>query len=1003
MAAAQATEKHDQDHAPESDQAEPPSTPPEQVEKPLVKASPAHQRDLHQQRRRRRASDMSVKPFEGLDRNEASPTSTQNSSSPGGDSSPLHVEDSIYSSSDEDGDIAMNLDDATGQTVRSEVSSSSTGSSLDDRLRRAAAEAGTRGIEYDENSDDLSMELADGTITNAFQSWVDVHQHITGQDASAQNNRGDVNPFLSALPSHGDANSDQIHAPAVEAEQEEETLGVKMDMTVAAGSILTANPSPRKQISFRGFDDGDQSEEADTEDIPMNMTIAAGGILSRKSSPGKGSSQQGSSTAVDIEVNEGELTQDVGMDMTVAAGSILPRRPSPNKGISFQDIVDGDDSQAKEEDKTQDSGMDMTVAAGGILTETQPRTRKISLQEFLDMTNIHFMELSTTKRRRTMSAAPPRPSPEGLSASHGACFAAAATTVPLLELYQHATRELKSYISTGRKIIGTIEQETMEDQPALFLEYADARPDMKVMMDNQFRNGKANARLQSKEGWYAWRRQLVDGLRGGLDGIKADMEQDAHSLTRQEAILGSTVSHLVTRLGQLEQEARTLQQRAEDFETVDHASLRSARAQLASADKEVAEKSELLKKVDQHMTDKLDALAVAQELKTEFQSQIAEAERVLDECRGWKSEDVRAVRDRVESIEMKTGWSLVTAEHEIEEGDADFGPALTMRFRSALRLFFHPTAFKPSTPGHQGRLGSSRSKSESGQSAPISLTYAPADGEDTGSANLTTVERFFLQLLQGQLHALAVLPRGSISPRTLLTLVEEGWDLVAKISEEIRRVEIAGITRVSILSDDKLGVNCMLILPSRSRVDVHFTLTATPTNEGRVPFQITVEAMAKYGSIATLLNGGKATKVREALNKQAGSKPIGEGGWAAAIRGLENWATSPKTESKQGYQSTIAGKPTHDSTTVTTASVLVSTTSPVEKSTLTTEAAAGAVLPKKELKKPAPMVEIMEEAAARQEEARRQEKEQEEVEMPISATKTPVARGRRPGALRRTP
>lgn len=60
---------------------------------------------------------------------------------------------------------------------------------------------------------------------------------------------------------------------------------------------------------------------------------------------------------------------------------------------------------------------------------------------------------------------PARPSQEGADSSTEAIFAAATTTLPLLELYQHATRELKSYISTGRKIIRSIEAETLAEQP----------------------------------------------------------------------------------------------------------------------------------------------------------------------------------------------------------------------------------------------------------------------------------------------------------------------------------------------------------------------------------------------------------------------------------------------------------------------------------------------------------------------------------------------------------
>jgi hypothetical protein len=98
---------------------------------------------------------------EGVDQNKSSPASTYSESSAVGDSSPIHVDDSIHSSPYDD-DTAMSMDDATRQTVQFQISSSSSASSLDGRLRRAAALAGTQSIEYDENGDDLPMELAEG-------------------------------------------------------------------------------------------------------------------------------------------------------------------------------------------------------------------------------------------------------------------------------------------------------------------------------------------------------------------------------------------------------------------------------------------------------------------------------------------------------------------------------------------------------------------------------------------------------------------------------------------------------------------------------------------------------------------------------------------------------------------------------------------------------------------------------------------------------------------------
>lgn len=65
---------------------------------------------------------------------------------------------------------------------------------------------------------------------------------------------------------------------------------------------------------------------------------------------------------------------------------------------------------------------------------------RIHLQDFLNMTNIRFMELTTTKRRHTQAPGIEKdilPGEEDLSLER--CIVAGACTVPMLELYQHVS------------------------------------------------------------------------------------------------------------------------------------------------------------------------------------------------------------------------------------------------------------------------------------------------------------------------------------------------------------------------------------------------------------------------------------------------------------------------------------------------------------------------------------------------------------------------------------
>jgi kinetochore protein Spc7/SPC105 len=527
--------------------------------------------------------------------------------------------------------------------------------------------------------------------------------------------------------------------------------------------------------------------------------------------------------------------------------------------------------------------VDMTTAKIEYDEDDGNEDERISLQSFLNMTNIHFIELSTTKRRHTIAPQPSRSSQENEESqpSLEACLIAAATTLPLLELYQHATRELKQYISTGRKIIRSIETETLKEQPQLFREYVDARPDVKVVMDNQFRNGKTNARLQSKEGWYAWRRQLVDGLRGGLEGIKCGMEDDAAQLQEQEAILGSAVPDLITQHAELEEQLQTLEQRVAEHDSLDHEALSQSRQRLQTADDDFKAKLAQLEELQQQMQDKTETLAAASELKDEMLEQIAEAERVHEECRGWSGRDVRELKSKVERIEQESGWKLLSAE---EDEETVSGVAITMAYKDELRLFFYPAAFMAKS----GRRRSGRkSRSVSGPTAPISLTFSPKHEET--SSELSTERRFFLQMMRSQLHAFAMMPKRSVSAKTVLSIISQGWEMASKVSEEVRLLNMAGITNASILGDEQLGASLVFML-NGSRINIDFALRVSVDTEGSFINNSSVTAKAVYGVAADLLSvPGKSRKVQTALSKEVESRDLGSGAWLNAVKGLESW------------------------------------------------------------------------------------------------------------------
>ncbi|KAF2140848.1 uncharacterized protein K452DRAFT_251605 [Aplosporella prunicola CBS 121167] len=354
---------------PDSDPADPPSTPPEQVEDPTPESSPAKQRDLHQKKRRRSSG---IPPM-----NFNNPDDVYSSSPYSGESA--DGSDDIEIASDDDGGSTMmsiDMGDGNEQTQASVASDDSTGTSarLDAALRQAAAQAGTRRFDFDEdNEDDASMEMAGDEITAAFKPWV--------QKSSTKE---------SSPPKAEQAEQQQ--------ENEEE---MSMDITRAIGGIMQPQRQP---------------ESPEQENMTMEFTTALGSIQSteqaeqpstragnkrRRSSTMSATNDQGSpakrqSRRMSIRRRqsavEGDSLEDGTMDLTMAVGGIqadpAPEKPNRRESVnnSFGDetmdftmVMGGINSGAQEtepadetivsKDGNEDLSMEFTAILGGIKTK----------------------------------------------------------------------------------------------------------------------------------------------------------------------------------------------------------------------------------------------------------------------------------------------------------------------------------------------------------------------------------------------------------------------------------------------------------------------------------------------------------------------------------------------------------------------------------------------------------------------------------------------------------
>lgn len=187
-----------------------------------------------------------------------------------------------------------------------------------------------------------------------------------------------------------------------------------------------------------------------------------------------------------------------------------------------------------------------------------------------------------------------------------------------------------------------------------------------------------------------------------------------------------------------------------------------------------------------------------------------------------------------------------------------------MTYKSQLQLFFHPNAFHtPSQP------------KKTRPNAPISLSYIARDRNEQPK-ELSTILRFFLQLLRASLHSL---PQCTTRVVELLALVSQGWTIALTVAQAESKLAVEGVTNARIVSDERLAIDSTLLLPRvRTKVCVTFDLLVMMADG--IELNTTVEASAK------LIYGEQydEKKMTNLIVKAIGD---GYGEWATAVQDLK--------------------------------------------------------------------------------------------------------------------
>jgi kinetochore protein Spc7/SPC105 len=163
-------------------------------------------------------------------------------------------------------------------------------------------------------------------------------------------------------------------------------------------------------------------------------------------------------------------------------------------------------------------------------------------------------------------------------------------------------------------------------------------------MDNQLKNVKTHSRLLSKGLWYDWRVTLLGTLKEGLFKTAEGMISDEELLDQQQVYLESVLPQLIQQAEQLQQQEADLQSAAEEIANCDHEELSEARQKLITADADIDAKKRLIAEFRKQLQGKAAEIEAGNEKKQAYLEEIRDAEKIREECRGWTSSEISALK-----------------------------------------------------------------------------------------------------------------------------------------------------------------------------------------------------------------------------------------------------------------------------------------------------------------------------------------------------------------------
>jgi kinetochore protein Spc7/SPC105 len=394
-------------------------------------------------------------------------------------------------------------------------------------------------------------------------------------------------------------------------------------------------------------------------------------------------------------------------------------------------------------------------------------------------------------------------------------------------------------------------------------------------MDNQLKNVKTHARLLSKDMWYEWRMTLLATLQDGLLKTADGMKHDGKVLDRQLALLDSVLPDLLRQAQQLEREEADLKSAEAELANCDQEELSAARQNLIAVDADIEAKKSMIAELQKQLHGKEAEIASAAERKQVCLSDIREAEKIREECRGWTVAEISQLKgtcskslerllsnldiDKVDKLEREHGWTITGVS----------GTTTSMTYRKEIELVFDAASF----------AGGKRAKNAA--DSRVDLWYIAANRE-SHPIPLTPELDFFLKNIRDHVRGL---PQAQTPIKTLLQAVSTAWNKANAVVNNIRLLKVSCPTEIMKTSDNTILVkSALLIAPLTTKVEITFQLACHSGVDG-IDIGISPSAIVVYGERFNEPKMGEFLLSRTGSRIEDGEKAT-KASWGAAVAEL---------------------------------------------------------------------------------------------------------------------